>query len=108
MAGTSDFLSLCSTSITVAALSTFNSYGAPVFSTDVFTYPAAVEYASRVIHGADGKEEVATATVYVMSSSASIGPQDRITLPLDTSIRVLRVDPVHDEEGLHHWMISCG
>lgn len=101
MALEQDFLELASTSVTVEPLSTHNNYGAPVYSTGV-TYPAAVEYGPRLIVTPEGRQEVATATIYVLSSSARIGVQDRITLPLTTTAKLVRVDVVNDEEGQHH------
>lgn len=97
-----DFLSMCSTSITVEPLSTFNANGAPVFSTGTTTYTAAVEYATRKVVTEKGDEAIATATIFVMSSSASISLYDRIAMRGSTGPRILRVDPVHDEEGQHH------
>jgi len=108
MAFEADFLALASTTVTVTPLSTHNAWGAPVWSTSPVTYQAAVEYAPRLIVSAQGRQEVASATVYVMSSSASISAQDQVTLPKDTSARLLRVDTVNDDEGQHHLELVFG
>ena len=55
-----------------------------------------------MIVNAQGIEEVAMAIVFVLSSSAGVGPQDRITLPDSRQPRLLRVDQVNDDEGQHH------
>ena len=102
MALESEFLTMCSTSVSVYALSTHSNYGAPTYSTSAQTYTAAVEYGPRLIVTAVGREETAQATVYVMSSSARISVQDLVTLPRDTAARLLRVDTLNDDEGQHH------
>lgn len=95
--------------ITVEPLSTVTAYGAPTYSTaNSTTYPAYVEPGTRVIVNPQGIEEVASATVFVMSSSASVGPQDRITLPDSRQPRLLRVDILNDEEGQHHLELLIG
>lgn len=108
MALEKEFLLMCSTTITVEPLSTMNSYGAQQYSTTSFTYPAYIEYARRKITTAQGKEEVSNATVYVMSSSASISEYDRVTLPLSTNARLLRVETLTDEQGQHHLELAIG
>ena len=101
-------LGLASTSITVTPLSTHNAWGQPVFSTGTQTYTARVEYGPRLIVNAEGRQEVAAATVYVMSSSAVIGLHDRVVLPNDTAPRLIRVDRVDDEQGQHHLQLMIG
>ena len=102
-----DFLSMCSTTVDhTPASTTRTSYGAVQYSTAVTTYPAVVEWGNRLVVNFQGREEVSRATVYVMSSSASIGVQDLVTLPYDTAARMIVALPVNDDEGLHHWELS--
>ena len=108
MALEADFLTMASTTVTVTPLSTHNAWGAPVYSTASSTYPARVEYGPRLVVSAQGPQEVASATVYVLSSSASIGVQDRVTLPNDSAARLLRVDILNDDEGQHHLELLYG
>lgn len=102
-----EFLEMTSDTITVAPLSTHTSYGAPQYSSSgSHTWPARVEPGTRKVLSSRGIEEVATATVYVLSSSAAIGTQDRLTLPDGRIPKVLRVDVLNDEEGQHHLEVS--
>ena len=110
------FLSMASTTVTVEPLSTHNAWGAPVYSTGTSTYPARVEYGPRLSVGKGGvlggheaahaRQEIATAIAYVLSTSATIGVQDRVTLPRDTAARLIRVDVVNDEHGQHHLQLT--
>ena len=104
MALEADFLSMCSTSVTVTPLSTvaFTGYGAPQYSTSTTTYPAAVEYRKRKVTTRECKEVVSSATVFVMSSSAVISEHDRVILPMTSNARLIVVDIVNDDEGQHH------
>ena len=103
MALEADFLSMAETTVSVVALSTTaNLYGAPTFSTSSKSYQAHVELGDHVVVTPTNTEQVATAVVFVMSSSATIGVQDKMTLA-DGSVPVLlRVDVLTDNEGQHH------
>ena len=67
-----------------------------------------MEPGARVVVNAQGVEEVATATVFVLSSSAGVAPQDRLTLPSGIQPRLLRVDTINDEDGQHHLELLIG
>ena len=97
-----DFLSMAEGTVTWAPLSTVSSYASPVYSTETRNWPAHVEPGQRIVVGPEGKEEVAQAVVFVLSSSAAIETADRLTLPDGTQPRLLRVDVLNDEEGQHH------
>ena len=103
MALEADFLSMAETTVSVVALSTTaNLYGAPTFSTSSKSYQAHVETGDHVVVTATNTEQVATATIYVMSSSAVIGVQDKLTLASGAIPVLLRVDVLTDNEGQHH------
>ena len=102
------FLGMASTTVTVEPLSTHNAWGTPAYSTSATSYTARVEYGPRLVVNAEGRQEVAKATVYVLSSGATIGVQDRVTLPKDTAARLIRVDTVNDEQGQHHLELTFG
>lgn len=106
MALESDFLQMSTQVVTINALSTHTAYGAPSFSTSASTFFAYIEPGSRVVVNLQGVEEVASAMVYVLSSSASIGVQDKITLPDGRIPRMIRADILNDEQGQHHVELS--
>lgn len=81
-------------------------YGAPVYSTASSSYRAYEESGARLVVTADGMQEIATSTLYVLSSSASVGNQARITLEDGRQPRLLRVDVLNDDEGQHHLELS--
>jgi hypothetical protein len=97
------FAAMSTQTITVESLSTaITSYGAPAYSTTPQTLTAYIEPGTRVVVNQQGVEEVATATLFVFSSSASIGPQSRITLPDGRTPKLLSVEPLNDDRGQHH------
>lgn len=102
MALEQDFLALSTQVISVASLSTHSAYGAPTYSTSASEWRAFIEPGNRLVVSANGVEEVGSATIYVLSSSASIGMQDKVTLPDGRIPKLLRVDVLNDEEGQHH------
>ena len=106
MALEADFLNMAETTVTFVGLSTTaNLYGAPSFSTSSVSYSAHVEIGDHVVVTAQNTEQVATATIYVMSSSATIGVQDKLTLANGEEPVLLRVDTLTDNEGQHHVQI---
>lgn len=107
MALEADFLQLTNQTITVAPLSTVDGYGAPTFGTSV-SYSAYVEPGTFMTLNAQGVEERAVAMIYVLSSSATIGTQDRLTLPDARVPKIIRVDVLNDEEGQHHLEVAVG
>jgi len=101
-----DFLDLCETTVTHQALSAEMSlYGNPTFSTASTTYYAHLEFGDHLVVTPSGKEEVASAILFVMSSSASFGLQDKVTLADGTYPELLRVDILTDDEGQHHLQV---
>lgn len=99
---------LCTTdTVKVEAAAGINDYGALSYSTAPTTHAAYVEAGNRLVVGPDGKEVVSRATVYVLSTSASIGVQDRITLSGSTDTpRILNVDILNDVDGQDHLEVS--
>lgn len=108
MAFEKEFLQMTTEVVTVAPLSAHTAYGAPGYSTSETSYTAYVEPAARLVVTQLGVEEVANATVFVLSSSASIGLQDQLTLSDGRIPRLLRVDKVNDDEGQHHLEVLIG
>ncbi|MCH8837652.1 MAG: hypothetical protein IIA60_07605 [Candidatus Marinimicrobia bacterium] len=103
MALDKQILDLSTETIIVDPLSTVTAYGAPTYSTaNTSSYTVYVEPGARVVVNAQGIEEVAVATLFVLSSSAGVAVQDRITLPDSRQPRILRVDTINDEDGQHH------
>ena len=100
-----EFLEMAEDTINHQALSTVSVYAAPEYSTTVSTFQVHMEWEQRLITTAEGKEEVSQGTIFVMSSSASIAVQDLVTLSTiydSRTPRLLRVDPLMDDEGQHH------
>lgn len=97
-----EFLQVSTGQITVEPLSTVSDYGSPSYSTTSQTYTAYEEPGTDLVVTGEGMQEIATATVFVLSSSATIGTQDRITLADGRQPRILAVNPMNDEDGQHH------
>lgn len=105
MALESDFLAMSTQVVTFEPLSTVSAYGAPSFGSST-TYRAYIEPGTFLVKNAQGVEEVATAMVYVLSSSAAVTIQGRLTLPDARIPKMLRVDTLNDDEGQHHQEIA--
>lgn len=104
-----DWLSMGSTSVRINALSTMDGYGAPVFSTAGSTYDAIFEESKKIIPRPDGRTEVSSHIVYVLSTSATISMQDQLTVPgTSEQPRILGVDHVRDDKGQHHVELLIG
>lgn len=101
-------LLLANETLTLEPLSTMTPYGAPQFSTTSQSLKYYAEGKSRLVTNAQGVEEVSTRTLYVMSSSASIGLQDRVTLADGDVPRLIRADVCKDVDGQHHLELSVG
>ena len=98
---------LCTTdTVKVEAAAGINDYGALSYSAAPTTHAAYVEAGNRLVVGPDGREVVSRATVYVLSTSASIGVQDRLTMPGGDIPRILNVDVLNDTDGQHHLEVS--
>lgn len=103
-----DWLTLGSTSVNIAALSTHDAYGVPTFATGS-TYDAIIQDARRLIQRPDGRTEVSTHTIFVLSTSLSVGLQDRVTIPGSCEQpRLLGVEHVRDDKGQHHVELLVG
>ena len=96
------FVQMTTQTIKVESLSTASAYGAPSYASDASSWPAYTEPGTRLVLTGQGMQEVAAATVFVLSSSATIGMQDRVTLHDGRTPKLLRVDTLNDEEGQHH------
>jgi hypothetical protein len=103
-----DFLNMAATSITHQALSTHTLYGAPEYSTTGSTYQVGLANRIQLVTTVEGREEVSKTTVYVLSSSATIGSQDKIVMPSGDTPKILNVDTPYDEDGLHHTTLFLG
>lgn len=108
MALEKDFLSMTSDTVTVfAPSSSMSKWGSLVATTsDGVSYAAVIDQRPRKVLSANGVEEVASGTVYVLSSSADIGLEHSIELPNGKRPELLRVEPLRDEDGLHHTEVS--
>ena len=102
-----DFLNVVSTTIKIEPVSTFDLYGAPSVGT-ASTFDAYVEQVHKLFDFGSGRTEVATEVVFVMSSSAAIGLNDKITLPSGRTPKILRVETLDDSEGQHHLEVYTG
>ena len=102
MALEKQFLDCSTDQIMVAPPTTMSSYGALGFSDVKQFFTAYEEPGTRLVQTAQGVQEIATSTLYVMSSSASIAIDARITLPDGRVPKIIRVDKINDEQGQHH------
>ena len=103
-----DWLTFGSTSVNIAPLSTHDDYGNPVYGANN-TYDCLIEYQRRTLWRPNGQSEQSIATLYVLSTSLTMGLSDQVTLPNTTQYpRVLQVDHPRDESGQHHVEVVLG
>lgn len=98
-----DYFTMTADTITVYQPTTANAYGAttPATSGGV-SYSAHVDMTPRQVLNVRGVEQVASGTIYVLSSSASIPLDAIVELSDGRTPELLRVEPLRDEEGQHH------
>lgn len=103
-----EFLDLAAgLTVSLEPLSTHDGYGSPIYGTAV-SYPAVVQHETRRVRKGEGYVEVNGTAVYVLSSSASIGLGDRVTLPDGKQPELLSAFTERDDEGQHHVELFCG
>lgn len=102
-----EFTDLMPDTITVNSYTGADKYGNPTYSTSSNTYSARVVDKQKLVRADNGEEQVAKTTVYV-ASTGSIDPNDKITLPDNSTPPVLSVDAFPDEDGTHHIAIYFG
>ena len=102
MALEADFLTMTNKTVTIAQPSTYSKYGAPTFGAASTAIPARLEIAHRVVVDIDGVERVSSGTLFILSTTATVTPGTKITLPDGSTPEILRVDVHEDEEGQHH------
>jgi hypothetical protein len=101
-----DLLALCIHTITVAPYASQNSYGEPTYGAAV-SYKARVQGKMQMVRDSLGVERVSIVVCYV-ATTASIGPKDKLTLPISfvpVSPPILSVQRQADESGDHHVVI---
>lgn len=107
MALEKDFLLMTNDTVTVIPPSTADVYGTTVGSTsNGVVLPAHIDMTPHQVFNSQGVQEVASGTIYVLSSSADIGLKHIVELPDGRKPELLRVEPLRDEEGLHHTEIA--
>lgn len=95
--------------VTVAAIASFDSSGAPTYGAQVLL-PARIELSQRLVRSRDGSEVVSSHVVYTQSQ---IGIEDAIWLPGDSTADQsvakypIRVDAAYDRSGnFVYWKIT--
>ena len=101
-----DFLSMTSDTVTVAQATTMSKYGAPTFGSPSTAIPARIEFETRRVIDSEGVERISSGMVFVLSTTAVVTPQTRMTLPNGDTPEIMRVDILNDEFGQHHLEIS--
>jgi hypothetical protein len=88
--------------ITIEQPGTVNKYGAISFGAASTGIPCRLELGERVFVNAQGVNQFASGMMYVLSTSATMSPQSRVTLSDGRQPAILRVNVMNDEEGQHH------
>lgn len=110
-----DLRALLTETVTVYPWASDTAYGSPQYGTGT-AYPARLERRSRLVVNREGKQVVATTTVFLGPSDAgtlpgSFDPRDRLVWSASTgeALSVLAMESVADEAGaFHHVACYCG
>jgi hypothetical protein len=101
--------------VTVHAWTGDSAYGAPAFASTGTAYPARLERATRRVVNGEGRQVVATTTVYLAPTSTgglpSLSVRDRLVWGASTAeaLPVLAWERYADESGAwHHVEAYCG
>lgn len=100
--------------VTLSTMTSMDAYGTATYGT-AKTYKARVQNEQKYIKGADGREVLSNATVYVGQTSTggypprTLAPTGKIVLPDGTSPGILAVEENPDADGTrHHTVVYCG
>ena len=93
--------------ITIAGLSSTDSYGKHSWSAPSTLTHCRVQTGAHKITDHNGQELVASGKVYV-PNSPTVTPDSQITLPDGSTPRIMLVDSKTDERGSHHTVIHYG
>ena len=100
-----EFLELMPHTVSIANLSSRNSYGVPTFGTAT-SYRARVVKKAEIVRDTAGAEVVSTTQVWLYGTSG-VTPESRITLPDSSTPSILMVETYPDETGYHHDKVFC-
>lgn len=96
------FLTMTTDTVVIEQPGTVDKYGAISFSAASTAVPCRLELGERVIVSPDGMNQISSGMLYVLSTSAQITPQSRLTLSNGLQPIPLRVNVLNDEQGQHH------
>ena len=104
-----EFIDCANETVTVTPLSTHNDFGHQIYSSSgAVSYSAFLDPEIKPLHLGDGKVVTQRGMLYVMTSSGTIGEQDKLELADGSVPRMLAVNHTRDEEGQHHIEIAFG
>ena len=82
-------------------------YGTASYSSSTKSYRCRVVEKQRLVTTFEGVEQMASTVVWVRSTS-TFGPWDKVTLPDNTTPRLLAVEDYPDQDGHHHQKLFFG
>lgn len=97
----SDFKELMNDTVSVTPFSSLDGFGKPSYGTSVDYANSRVKFKVRQVFDFEGQEVTAGGDV-VLGSNAVIGATDKLTLPDNTTPKILNVESIPDESGSAH------
>ena len=82
----------------VVSATSYDAYGT-VATSSTYTRAAIVQYSIKMIRDKEGNERVSTAQVY-LSSTFTVSPNDKITLPDGTNPPIMSIGKTVDKDGI--------
>lgn len=101
-----DFLTMTNDTVTVAQPSTYSKYGAPTFASPSSAIPARLEIGGKIVVDSEGVERMSSGLLFILSTTAVVTTESKLTLSNGDTPEILRVDILNDEEGQHHLEVA--
>jgi hypothetical protein len=98
---------LMTDTVTIAAVSSLDSYGKRTHGTPTTYSACRIQTGNRKVTAPDGQERVAVGRVY-LPNAPTVTINDRLLLPGNVLAPIIAVDEFHDEQGTHHTIVHYG
>jgi hypothetical protein len=105
----SKWLSMMPDTIQVRASTGLDEFRRRTYSAVTTPYRARIEQQTKKVVSATGEEKVSTKQVF-LATTVPISHEDQIILPaphVPSTPPIIAVQPVDDENGIHHVMVFC-
>jgi hypothetical protein len=94
--------------VTISAQTDKDKYGKQTFSNQSTSLEGRIINETKLVRDASGQEQVVTGKVIIPGASTGVTLGHKLTLPDNSTPKILTVDEVTDEGEVHHTVITFG